>query len=387
MSKKLLIILPNWIGDAVMATPLLNHLKSRLQDTELILSGLPHIVSLFNKSSLSQRILPISSQKALGNLTGKIKTIWKKSEIYKKEKIEKVLILPGSISSAIAARLSNIPQRLGYNRDKRNFLLTKSIPHPQDFRTFHRVSYYLRLLQLFPEFNEMTYDRETPESDPLLLEIEPKAKNWATEFLKKNSCSANTVLTIHAGGAYGPSKRWAPNLFCESIIKAFRKLDNKTTQRITCKINPIVMIVGNKDDISNGQHIASTLEKNQIKTIMAAGKTKDVAELTALLERSSLFISNDSGPMHIAAALQLPQIAIFTSTSTNFTRPWNKNSFTFASNIECSPCFKRDCPKLQTKKLSTTTTKTSNLIIPKSLFQCHLSITPDEVAAKIMEML
>ena len=112
---KLLILLPNWIGDAVMATPLLSKLREALSETEIILTGPPHVTSLFTRNSIADKLIPIKDIKKESSIAvvGKARDIRKKSEIYNAENVGKVLLLPGSLSSAITARLGKIPERLG----------------------------------------------------------------------------------------------------------------------------------------------------------------------------------------------------------------------------------------------------------------------------------
>jgi len=367
MSKKdkLLILLPNWIGDAVMATPLLVRLRSTLPDTKIILTGAPHITSLFTKNNIADKLIPIKDIKKESSiaLAGKARDMWQKSGIYQEENVNKVLLLPGSLSSAITARLGKIPGRLGYNRDGRKFLLTASIDHPASFRTFHRVHYFLNLLKLFSENKDFSATKLTPQSDPLILDTSNEANKWALNFFQKMNITGK-ILAIHGGGAYGPSKRWSADSFVEALSIAAESKDFT------------VLITGNDQDISNGEYIMESLTSKGVKTVMAAGETPSVEELAALLRLSALFLSNDSGPMHIAAAFKVPQIAIFTSTSTIFTRPWNSNAFTFSSDLKCSPCFKRGCP-LNDK----------NPAADKTNFSCHLSISVKAVADKIIELL
>lgn len=364
--KKLLILLPNWIGDAVMATPLLSRLREGLKDTEIILTGPPHIMSLFNQNSLADKIVSVKNIKKESSIpmAGKAKDIWQKSAIYLKEDVHKVLLIPGSLSSAITARLSKIPERLGYGREGRKILLTSSIDHPKEFRNSHRVHYFLNLLKLFPEFEgfEATLEN-TPASDPLTLDTTEVANDWAAKFLKDNNVSGK-ILAIHGGGAYGPSKRWAADSFIEALTRAAASRDFT------------VLITGSSEDISNGDYIKEALVNKGIKTVLAAGETPTVEELSALLRQSSLFLSNDSGPMHIAAAFQMPQVAIFTSTSAAFTRPWNSSAHTFSSGLDCSPCFKRGCPLI--KKADSHITNS---------FPCHDSVSIKTVSDKLIELL
>ena len=361
--EKLLIVLPNWIGDAVMATPLLNQLRKRLPQTKIILGGLPHICSLFEKTSFADMIIPLENRKHASSLpfAGKAISIWNRSRDLKQLEVNKVLLLPGSLSSALSARLGNIPQRIGYNRDGRNFLLTSSIEHPESFRKFHRVQYYLNLLSLFPEHRESDLSA-TPKEHPLKLETTPLSANWADTFFDKNHIEG-PVVAIHGGGAYGPSKRWAPESFAKVLSIAY------SLKKFT------LIITGSNEDIENGFTIERLVAPTGMKCVMAAGKSPTVQELAALIKKTDLFFSNDSGPMHIAAAFQLRQIAVFTSTSTVFTHPWNINSTTFSSEIDCAPCFARGCPKALN----------DGGINQK--FPCHDSINPEDVAKEINRLL
>ena len=351
--QRILVLLPNWIGDAVMATPTLRALRKLCPEEEITLGGLPFITDIFRSTPYADDLLPISKPQKSG-IVKKIAELRNQVASITSGNFDTVFLLRGSFSSASAAWLASVPKRLGYAREGRGFLLTHSMAHPDSFRKRHRVRYFLDLLALVSEKAKELGEEATTQENPLEVTVDNKAKSWASEFLSaKDVCGP--MLCLHLGAAYGPSKRWPVSKILSTLKLLTKELHPYTA-----------LVVGGNEEREAAKHLQEELGPLGINVIEAAGETPGILELAALIERSDLLLSNDSGPMHVGAALSKKQVAIFTSTNPNFTKPWNEKATVLSAEIDCSPCFKRGCERD---------------------FPCHEAISPEEVKEAILNIL
>ena len=333
-----------------MASPTLRSLRELCPEATIIYGGLPFITDIFRASPLADGLLPISKPKN-GGLLGKIAGLRKQVSAISSGEFDTVFLLRGSFSSASAAWFASVPRRLGYSREGRGFLLTDSLPHPDNFRKRHRVRYFLDLLSLVSNEGNTLGDKATKKDTPLEISVDDKARTWAAEFLSGKEMEG-PLISLHLGAAFGPSKRWPVSKILTTL-----KLLVKDLERFTA------LVVGGNDEREAAHLLNEELTPLGINVIEAAGETPGILELAALIERSDLLVSNDSGPMHVGAALSKKQVAIFTSTNPSFTEPWNEKALVLAANIDCSPCFKRGCARGD--------------------FPCHDAISPEEVKEAI----
>ena len=335
--KKILIRGTNWIGDAVLTMPAVNAVRKRFPDAEISILVKPWVAGLFENSPDIDKII-IYDEKKYSRLCGKRRLV---SDL-KKHKFDMAILFQNAIEAAFLTYLAGIPIRYGYNTDGRGMLLTHKIAISDETLKKHQVWYYLDLLR------PMGINIEKPE---LSLNIENKDKTAASNILKKNHIKkGGLIIGINPGASYGPAKRW--------FADRYAKLAEMLIKRFNAKI----ILFGSKDDKEAANEIVSLLSH---KLINLAGRTS-LGEATALIERCRLFITNDSGLMHIAAALNVPVIAIFGSTSPERTGPYGKGHHIIYKNVECSPCLKRECP---------------------TDFKCMELITVDEVYSRAEKMI
>src|SRR4030067_2066103 len=313
--KKILIRCTNWIGDAVLTMPALAAVRQKFPDAEISILVKPWVAGLFENSPDIDRII-IYDDKKYSRLCGKRKLV---SDL-KKHKFDMAILFQNAFEAAFLSFLAGIPVRYGYNTDGRGMLLTHKIKPSDETLKKHQVWYYLDLLK------PMGITIEEPE---LSLKIENKNKTAASNVLKKNRIKKDElIIGINTGASYGPAKRWLPDRYA------------KLAEMLIERYNARIILFGSKDDKEVANEIASL---SSHKLINLAGKTS-LSEATATIERCRLFITNDSGLMHIAAALNVPVIAIFGSTSPERTGPYGKGHHIIYKNVECSPCLKRECP-------------------------------------------
>ncbi len=317
----MVIRIPNWLGDALMATPVYYNLCKK---EKIYLFGPSAIVNLF-KSFPNTEIIYYEK----GNIKKNLETL-------KPLKNEVGLLLTNSFSSAWLFFRAGLRQRWGYARDFRSFLLTRAVKTPR--KKLHQRDYYLHLLKalgLPTEFKE------------LFLPLGEETINQAKILL--NELKDKAFIVLAPGAAYGPAKMWPKEYY-------------KDLANFLVKLGFAVIVVGSSKEKDIGNFI-----KNGKKEIYnLCGKT-DLTEVAGILSLAKAFISNDSGLMHLAAALKIPQIAIFGSTDPEKTGPLNPKAIVLKKDLPCSPCFKRTCKYEH--------------------YKCLRDITPEEVLKNIYKIL
>ncbi len=306
--------MPNWIGDAVLAIPALTAIRSYYKNSEITLFGFYPILQLLKENRIADHSIPI--EKKDRTLFGK----WRLIQELKKGKFDLAILFQNAFEAALITFLSGIPNRYGYDRDGRRFLLSHPIRPPRS-KKIHQLEYYLELLGSIKGM------------DPLwripTLHLTEEEKGIARQVLEQNGILQNDlIIGINAGAAYGSAKRWIPERFAQ------------LGDRLIKEKNARVVFFG-----SDGEKIMieKIVESMGEKPINLAGKTK-IRELMGLISHCDLFITNDSGPMHIASALNIPLISIFGSTDSITTSPVGLQSMIVKKETECSPCLLRECP-------------------------------------------
>jgi heptosyltransferase-2 len=229
------------------------------------------------------------------------------------------LLLPNSFESALMMFLGGVSQRIGYATDARSWMLTNSVA-PSSKPSRHQVHYYLDLVKLL-----------SVRTDQPSIEIQATSEERANarKLLTAEGISNHArFLVVNPGAAYGSAKRWHEDRFAEVADTLARELDLS------------VALIG-----SAGERLTSEQIRSAMKTPAAVltGKTS-LETLIGVLAESSLMITNDSGPMHIAAALGVPTVAVFGSTDETVTGPRGPRTRIVKHAVECSPCLLRECP-------------------------------------------
>ncbi|MCH9611474.1 MAG: ADP-heptose--LPS heptosyltransferase 2 [Chlamydiales bacterium] len=284
---QIIIRMPNWLGDAVMATPLLSIIKKRWPDSELTVVTPPALAPLYFGNPHVHH-----------------------TESTFPEGADLAILTTNSFSSAWALFKSGAKKRIGFANECRSILLTKAIKFPKERGFEHLVKTYKRLLQA-----------EDDPTKPQLF-VTPDEQVEAKERLKKLGAFGR-IIGINALAAYGPAKCWLPDRFA----KVAKVLSRDHT----------VIFFGDKGGKPQIDAICQGME-----VLNLAGQTS-LRQLIALIDQCDLFLTNDSGPMHLAAALQTPLIALFGSTNDVATGPYQFGQV-IHKRVPCSPCYRRTCP-------------------------------------------
>jgi len=209
---------------------------------------------------------------------------------------------------------------MGYQTDCRGLLLTHSSRVIAETRRLHQVEYYLAMLKAQ---GITTNDRR------LLLTVTPEEERDVAEMLKVEGVGeGDFLLGVNPGATFGSAKRWYPERFAQVAVELSRRWDAR------------VVITGGANEADIAGEIEAAMGG---ECLNMAGRTS-VRSLMALIRRCNFFITNDSGPMHIAAAFNVPLVAIFGPTNHVTTSPYGMRAVVVRKEAECAPCMKRECP-------------------------------------------
>jgi heptosyltransferase-2 len=239
------------------------------------------------------------------------------------EGFDAALTFPSSLSSAFLFFAAQIPVRIGWSAEGRDVFLTHPIPHGQD-RKIHLVWDYLSLShQAFGrDFSSRLFKLEAC--------VDGGAKKRAGLLLGKQKSPG--LIALGPGATYGPAKRW-PLEYWKELIARLLSMRRET-----------LVILGTAREKNLFEALGKGWNQKDSKRLLNLAGQTDVQVLAAVLAQSRLLVTNDSGPMHLAAAVQTPVVAIFGSTSPLWTGPFGKGHSVLKKDLDCSPCFQKTCP-------------------------------------------
>ena len=320
--KKILVRGPNWVGDAVMCVPALDAIRRAFPDSETSFLVRPSVGELFVGHPAVHRVVVYDHQ---GVHAGWRRT-FRLAASLRREKYDLAVLFQNAFEAALVSVLAGIPLRYGYATDGRRLLLTHPVPPPDGTRPIHQVHYYMDMLKSLVQ--------ETPAPKPV-LHVSPEEQARADRLLQEGGIQASEfVIGLNPGSAYGGAKRWLPERFTAVADRLIVELRQRDARSVRC------LIVGGPGEEELGQAIAQRMDANPL---VLSGRTS-LGELKAIIQRCHLFVTNDTGPMHVANALGVPVVAIFGSTDPVATAPYNALHTVVRNPVSCSPCLLRECP-------------------------------------------
>ena len=317
---KILIRATNWVGDAIMALPALRAVRKRYPGSEIAIVARPYVADIYRDQQICDRIIAYDLQGPHAGISGREKLA---TELRSQE-FAAALLLQNAFDAAWLAWRANIPERIGYARDGRSFLLTKAVPSPKpgDIPA-HEKFYYLELLRRAGWLDSLL------DESFIALSVSEEKRLRAAEFLSKSGVRQGVLrIAIGAGASYGSARCWPPPRFAE------------LANRLQSQTEADVILFGTVGEVAVSNAIAAEMRQ---PPIVLTGNTA-IADLPALLSQCHLFIGNDSGAMHVAAAVGLPVIAVFGPTDPHGTAPVTPRCTILQEKPYCSPCFLRRCP-------------------------------------------
>ena len=315
-ARRILIRAVNWVGDAVMTTPAIGAIREHFPKAEITMLANPLVGQLFSRHAWVDRVMVFDRNGAHKGIAGRFRLA---AEL-RRQAFDTTIILPNSFDSALVPWLAGIPVRVGKSSDCRGWMLTGRYRQDDRRPAGHEVDYYLDLVRHFGISGQTHAPRlfTTPDED-----------RAADHRLAEHGISdSDFIIGINPGAAYGSAKRWYPERFAG------------VARLLAAERSAKVVIFGGPGETEIAADISLNLEGTCLDL---AGKTS-LRELMALIRRCSLFITNDSGPMHIAAAFGVPLVAIFGSTDHTGTSPYTDRAIIVRKDVACAPCKLRECP-------------------------------------------
>jgi heptosyltransferase-2 len=319
--KRLLVRGPNWIGDAVMCEPALASLRTLFPAAEISLLVTPPIAELFQGHPGVDRILVYARRGRHAGLAGK----WALATELRRARFDAAILFQNAFEAALLACLAGVPTRHGYATDGRGFLLTDSVPVPARATIGHQVRYYLDLLRPLGSI---------PPPRPPLLYLQNEDERTAATLASAGVGPFDFLIGVNPGSVYGGAKRWIPERFAETADRLVER------QRATTGRPVRVVIVGGRGEEELGRSVAASMRQAPVQL---SGRTT-VRELMAVIRRCNLFLTNDTGPMHMAAAFGVPLVAVFGPTDATATAPFGGDQAVVREPVDCAPCLLRECP-------------------------------------------
>ncbi|HXW04518.1 MAG TPA: lipopolysaccharide heptosyltransferase II [Vicinamibacterales bacterium] len=323
---RLVIRAPNWLGDVVMALPAMATVRAGLPAASITVAAVPALAPLFEEATIARpdAVIAVPSPRA-------------EMAALREGRFDAALLLPNSFRSAWSARRAGIRERWGVGANLRSLLLTRRVRRPRG--RVHQARYYQALVEALG-FGGDVDDRVgedppgsaagwKPGAEPA-IRVRPGTAARARRLLEAAGVAEDATLVGFApGAAYGHAKRWPPRRVAEVVARLARE------RSVTA------VLVGTATDRDAGREIESSLPAD-VTLVNLIGRT-DLRALAGAVARCAAFVSNDSGAMHLAAALGVPVAAIFGPTDERVTSPLGEHDL-LKHEVFCRPCMLRDCP-------------------------------------------
>ncbi len=341
-ARNILIRSTNWIGDAIMTTPAVRSIRQNFPEAKITLLALPWVADVFQACPHINQIFIYEKQGKHQGLRGKLRLA---TELRQKN-YDLTILLQNAFEAVLITSLARIPVRGGYTTDGRTLLLTHRVHKHPEIKTKHQVHYYQEMLEgLGLERSE----------NSLELFLDPTAEQetdaMIKEVLQGEKRDNIPIIGLNPGAAYGPAKCWPATKYAELAGHLSEKTDG------------LIVIFGTVADQEAAAEISAAAGE---LVLDLTGKTT-LAQALACIARCSVFVTNDSGLMHVAAALNTPLVAVFGSTDHIATGPYSEQATVVRQPVECSPCMQTHCPK--------------------DHFQCMKGITVEEVEHAALQWL
>ena len=341
--SKILIRATNWIGDAVMSLPALGAIREAFPKAEIVALARPWVADIYEGESAVDRVIRYRAARGARDWGAK----WRLARELRAERFDCAILLQNAFEAALLARLAGIPKRIGYDRDGRGWLLTDAlaVPKPGEIPRHERF-YYLELLRRAGVIGEL------PASEVIRLSGAGKAAARGAVLFEELGIH-QPVIGVSPGAAYGGAKRWTADGFTETAI------------RIAIEEKASVAVFGSDSEKALCEEISAAILRRGVVAANLAGRTS-LRDFIDMASACHLFVTNDSGAMHIASAAGVPTIAVFGATDEFATGPTGPLARVVRQQVECSPCLLRECPIDH---------------------RCMTRVTPEQVTAAALELL
>lgn len=312
--QTVVLVAPNWLGDAVMSLPVLGYLAAAPGVRVAVLAAKYTARVFWNMDAADELIITETRD-------GRLVRMRRRIALLRRHGADAAVVLPPSFSSALVAFGGGVPNRVGFGTDGRALLLSESV-FGGDQRDEHLSRNYLRLGErvLARLGIGRGHDYETPA-----LSISPEEDAAAARLLFSVGAPPAGFVTVVPMATYGPTKSWP--------IEDYRRFVSMLCKDVRVVLGGTAAERGACDSIAQG-----------LKGVYNLAGWTSLGEFIAVLSRASAIVANDSGAPHVAGALGVPSVVLFGSTSPKWTRPLGERVTVVRHPVPCGPCFRRHCP-------------------------------------------
>ena len=311
---RIMIRAANWVGDAIMTTPVVRALRKNFPQSRIIVLAKPWVMPVYAHNPHVDEVMVYENRDRHKMGRGTLTLI----RDIRERKFHLGVLMQNAFEAAFLAFMAGIPERLGYNTDYRSLLLNRCVRMDPALQKGHLIDYYIAIL---------TGAGLADDGRDLELHLPDQDREWAADFLAAQGLEG-PVIGINPGATGGTAKRWFPERYAELSLLLAKKYGTR------------VIIFGGPADHALGEEISAMAEG---ACVNMAGQTS-LSKAFALIGTCDLFVTNDSGLMHAAAAQKVNQVAVIGSTDYIATAPANANSIMVREPVNCSPCLKAECP-------------------------------------------
>ena len=315
--RRVLIRSANWVGDAVMSLPAIASIRLSFPGAKISILAKPWVGDLFLENTMVDRLWVYRTPGAHQGFWGK----WRLAKELKAERFEIALLLQNAFEAAWIAFLARVSRRAGYGTDGRSLLLTHPIPVDAAVKRGHQIDYYLNMVQ--------SLGCRPVSRVPSLLVSQGRRREALERLAMMGVRDTEPLVGFSPGATYGSAKEWFPERYAELAGKMIREFGAR------------ILVFGSSGDTALP---LGSSESRSPSILDLTGKTT-LAQAVGLIAQCRLFVTNDSGLMHVAAALGVPLVAIFGSTDPQRTGPLGDQSRILYKPLPCGPCLKTQCPE------------------------------------------
>lgn len=314
-NQRIIVRAPNWVGDAVMATPFFVSLRATFPQSSITCLCRSLVADFFRYQTAVDQVLELDESEGYSGW----RAIRRNALLLRGGEFDLAVSLPNSLSSALIFFLARIPQRVGYRADWRRPLLTRSLEFPPKGQRPHRVEYYLELLKTITT---------TPVLHRQLVLVVPNFVSASVDSkLKDQGVASYSSFIALAPGAAQPNKMWMSERFAELIDR----LTN--TERA-------VVLVGGPQEKGLAVRLCEMVKTKAVFNMVGSGSLLFTAEI---IKQAAVFVGNDSGLAHVAAAVGTPSVVLSGPGDQTEVAPYSEQAITIAKELFCKPCYKNYC--------------------------------------------
>jgi len=315
------VVAPNWLGDAVMALPAIGGVRRRFPSARLVVAARRAVADVFS-------VVPFVDERVTLQWNGQWwqwRTFAADAERLRRVGADLAILLPNSFAAAWLARWAAIPDRWGYDSDMRSSLLSRVVRRP--VASMHQGAYYQHLTR--------ELGIKSGPLEPSIAITDDAAAAARQQLLERGWDGVRPVVVFASGAAYGHAKRWIPSFAARVITDIVRQ------RQATC------VMVGNQGDIETVGEVVRAVDADATPHVIDLTGQTTIPMLASVLSVAGACVANDSGAMHLAAAVGTPLVALFGPTREDETAPLTRSDSlaeVLTHPVSCRPCMLRECP-------------------------------------------